>query len=183
MQEPMQRRIGAVAAYSLRKPERNDVDALYPIKNDLEIAALLCGTTRSWSRSDLLKWVDFHRGAPDEAFFVIADDKNRAVGHVALYKIDRRIGSAEFGILLGDKQIWGKGIGTQFTRFMIEYGFDELNLRRIYLEVLETNSRAKRLYEKLGFVVEGRLREHQYKNGRHVDVFFMGLFPDEYRRA
>lgn len=159
------------------------MDALLPIKNDPEIAALLAGTTRAWSRADLIAWVDHHRTAADEAFFVIADERDQAIGHVALYRIDPQAGTAEFGILLGDRAVWGKGVGTQVTRFAIEYAFEVLGLRRIYLEVLDTNKRARHVYEKLGFVVEGRLREHRVKLGRHVDVLVMGLLRDDYRRA
>lgn len=179
----MVHRIGSTGAVTLRKPETRDVDALLPIKNDKEIAALLAGTTRAWSRDDLERWVDHHRIAPDEAFFVIAGADDRAIGHVALYRIDHKVGSAEFGILLGDRTAWGKGVGTAVTRFVVEYGFDVLGLRRIFLEVLETNARASHVYGKLGFVVEGRLREHQFKDGQHVDVVVMGLLRDEYRRS
>lgn len=171
----------AGGSYALREPDPGDVDALLPIKNDPEIAALLAGTTHAWSRSDLLDWVAHHQTAPNEAFFVIADDTDRAVGHAALYRIDTSAGSAEFGILLGDKSVWGKGIGSQVTRSVIDYGFETLGLRRIYLEVLETNERAKRVYEKLGFRVEGRLRQHQFKDGKPIDVVVMGLLRDEYR--
>lgn len=179
----MVHRIGLTGSVTVRKPEPRDVDALLPIKNDPEIAALLAGTTRAWSRADLIAWVTHHRTAPDEAFFVIADDRDLAIGHVALYRIDPGTGTAEFGILLGDRAVWGRGVGTQVTRFTIEYGFDVLGLRRIYLEVLDTNERARHVYEKLGFVVEGRLREHQVRNGRHVDVLVMGLLRDDYQRA
>ncbi len=173
----------SVAGYSVRRPEPSDVDSLYIIKNDPGIAALLAGTTRPFSMSDLIAWVDLHRNARDEAFFVIAGEGDRVLGHVALYRIDRTVASAEFGILVGDKAVWGKGLGTAFTQFMIEYGFDELDLRRIYLHVLETNTRARRLYEHLGFVAEGRLRQHQSRDGRFVDVLVMGLLRDEYRRS
>jgi RimJ/RimL family protein N-acetyltransferase len=170
-----------VLSHTLRKPEQKDVDAFYVQKNDPEIAALLGGFSRGYSKADLAAWVDFHRSAKDEAFFVIANGEDRAVGHVALYKIDHRVGHAEFAIMLGDKSTWGTGLGKACTKWMIEYGFRELGLKRIYLEVLETNPRAKAMYDKLGFKEEGRLRRHQYKGGKYIDVFVMGLFPDEYR--
>ena len=175
-------RLDGLRGYSMRPPESRDVDDLLPIKNDPEIAALLVGTTRPWSRASLQNWVEHHRTARDEAFFVIADPADRPVGYAALYRIDRAAGNAEFGILLGDKLVWGKGIGSRVTRFMVEYGFDVLDLRRVFLEVLETNARAKRVYDKLGFTVEGRLRQHQVKDGQPVDVFVMGLLRTDYQR-
>jgi RimJ/RimL family protein N-acetyltransferase len=169
-----------VGEYTLRKPEPGDVEALYRQKNDPEVAGLLRGFTTGYSRTDLLRWVDFHGKARDEVFFVIADAHDVPVGHIALYHIDHRVGQAELGIVLGERSIWGKGLGRACTRWMIEYGFRELNLRRIYLEVLGTNARAYELYRKLGFVVEGRLRQHQLKGGCHVDVIVMGLLREEY---
>jgi RimJ/RimL family protein N-acetyltransferase len=112
--------------------------------------------------------------------FVIASGDDRCLGHVGLYRIDHRVRSAEFAILIGDKGSWGKGLGRRCTTFMVEYGFDQLNLNRIYLEVLATNSRAVELYKKIGFVEEGRLRCGQFKEGRYVDVLVMGLLRDEY---
>jgi RimJ/RimL family protein N-acetyltransferase len=176
-------RFGAYAGYALRPPEPSDVDDLLSFKNDPTIADLLVGSGRTYTRDDLAAWIRAHRDAPDEAFFVIVDASDRVIGHVALYQVDRIAGTAEFGILIGDRRLWGQGIGTFYTRFMIEHGFMTVGLRRIFLEVLETNPRARAVYEHLGFVVEGRLRQHRSKGGRFVDVFVMGLLREEYRRA
>jgi ribosomal-protein-alanine N-acetyltransferase len=168
----------------LRPPEQRDVDALLIIKNDREIAAMLGGHNDGYTREGLERWVQFHRNAKDESFWVIAaPQEDRCLGHVALYKIDHRVGHAEFAILLGDRAWWGKGVGRDCTAWMVEYGFSTLNLRRIYLDVLATNERAAALYRKLGFKEEGRLREHQLKNGAYVDVLVMGILRDEWRRA
>ena len=170
-----------VAGYQLRKPERSDVPALYDIKNDPDVVAMLVGFTIGYSTADLEAWVERHRTAPDEALFVIADHDDRAIGHVGLYDIDHRVQSAEFAIVI-DRSAWGKGIGRACSRRLIEYGFDELNLRRISLEVLETNERAISLYRSLGFVDEGRMRQAHRKQGSWVDVLLMGLLVEEYRR-
>ena len=166
--------------FYLRKPEPTDVDALFAWKNDPAVSSLLVGFTTGYTRADLVKWVDFHRSASDEAFFMIvrkADE--RAIGHVALYQINHRTGIGDFAILIGERTAWGKGIGRTCTRFMCEYGFKHLNLRRITLGVLATNERAHKLYRSLGFVEEGRLRQAQFKNGEFVDVILMGLFREE----
>jgi [ribosomal protein S5]-alanine N-acetyltransferase len=174
-------RVGDVA---LRKLEPKDIDALFVIKNDPELAGMLGGFNNGYTRTDLQNWLEFHRTAKDEVLWAIADsEKDSCLGHVGLYKIDHRIGSAEFAILLGDRSRWGKGLGTACTAFAVEYAFTSLNLRRVYLEVLATNPRAVAVYKKLGFKEEGRLREHQYKNGAHVDVLVMGLLRSEWRRA
>ena len=169
-----------IGDFLLRKPEPEDVDALYAWKNDPEIASMLVGFTTGYTRADLAKWVEFHRSAADEAFFMItrrAD--NRAIGHVALYQLNHRLGTGDFAILIGDRDAWGRGLGRACTRWMCEYGFTQLNLRRITLGVLETNPRAYKLYKSLGFVEEGRLRQAQLKNGKFVDVILMAAFREE----
>jgi len=165
----------------LRKPEPTDVEALYVQKNDPEVAAMLGGFTKGYSRSDLARWVDAHAQAKDEALYVIADEGDRCLGHVGLYKIDHRVRCAEFAILVGDKKVWGSGIGRACTTFMLRFGFDELQLHRIYLEVLASNGRARKLYDSLGFALEGTLRQAQWKGGKYLDVHVMGILEDEWR--
>lgn len=167
--------------YSMRSPRPEDVADLLPQKNDPEIRALLGGEGPAYTEASMLLWVERHRVAEDEAFFVIVGASGRVVGHVALYRIDRRVGSAEFGILIGDKAVWGTGLGEAAVRWMVEYGFAALSLQRIYLEVIDRNPRARRLYQRIGFLDEGCLRRHQRKGETLVDVYVMGLLREEYQ--
>jgi RimJ/RimL family protein N-acetyltransferase len=168
-----------VAGHLLRKPEPFDVPQLYRIKNDPEIADLLVGFGTGYSRADLEAWIELHRTAADEVVFVIADREDQAIGHVGLYRIDHRLQSAEFAIAIGEPSAWGKGLGRACSRFLIGYGFDDLNLRRISLQVLEINDRALALYRSLGFVEEGRLRGASRWRDRWVDVIVMALMRDD----
>ena len=170
-----------LGAVTLRKPEPGDVEALFAQKNDREIAAMLCGFSKGYTRAELARWVEAHAAAPNEALYMIVGKDERVLGHVGLYQIDHRVRSAELAIMLGDRSAWGKGIGEACTRWALAFGFDELNLHRIYLEVLESNERATQLYEKLGFRHEGRLRHAQFKGGRYLDVIAMSILEDEWR--
>ncbi|HET9956601.1 MAG TPA: GNAT family protein [Polyangiaceae bacterium] len=165
----------------LRLPEPSDIDALYRIKNDPELAALLGGHGRGYSRADLADWISSHRSRRDEVLWVVVDSASeQCIGHVGLYCIDHRVRKAEFGILL-ERGSWGRGLGRRLTSFAIEYGFRELALSRIELNLLASNARALKTYLACGFVEEGRLRRAQFKNGRFEDVVWMGLLADEYR--
>ena len=64
---------------------------------------------------------------------------------------------------------------------VLKFGFDSLNFHRIYLRVFETNHRAIRSYEKVGFVLEGKMREAQFLNGSYVDVLFMSMLQPEWK--
>jgi RimJ/RimL family protein N-acetyltransferase len=63
---------------------------------------------------------------------------------------------------------------------LVDFAFDDLNLQRVGLRVWGANTRAQRLYEKLGFVVEGRLRRAGYVNGRADDLVVMGLLREDW---
>jgi RimJ/RimL family protein N-acetyltransferase len=101
------------------------------------------------------------------------------IGTVGLHP-EYRCRSTRFGIVLGDKSTWDKGHGTTVTRLMVDYAFATLNMNRVWLHVYEYNPRGVHVYEKVGFRVEGRLRQETYRNGRYWDVIVMGLLREEW---
>jgi [ribosomal protein S5]-alanine N-acetyltransferase len=164
----------------LRRPELRDIPQLYIYRNDAEITQLLGGFSRGYSLRDLEDWIEFHRKLTNEIIWIIADQStDTCLGHVGLYNIDNRIRKAEFAILIGDKASWGKGLGKRVSQAVIHYGFSQLNLHRIQLEVLANNQRAIELYEKLGFKHEGLQRDAQYRSGQYLDVINMAILERE----
>lgn len=117
----------------------------------------------------------------DAYTFVIclaADD--RPIGEVMLADIDRVNGSAQVGIFIGEPAEWGKGYGTDAVRAVVDFGFAELRLERIWLEVWTENPRAQRSYEKAGFVREATLRHDRWEGGRFTDGHIMSILRDEW---
>jgi RimJ/RimL family protein N-acetyltransferase len=106
----------------------------------------------------------------------------RFIGTTGLYQIQWVMRSAEFRVFIGDKVSWDKGVGTDCARLMCRYGFDKLNMNRVWLGVNAANERAVRAYEKAGFAREGVLRQEQYRNGRYYDVIRMGMLRSEYEQ-
>jgi RimJ/RimL family protein N-acetyltransferase len=168
----------------LRLAEPSDLEALYRQKNDPEITVHLAGFSTGYTRSGLLEWMEFHRQKRDEVLWVIADGETDAcLGHVGLYRIDYRIRSAEFAIMIGVKDRWGKGLGKSVSRYMVNFGFRELNLNRIELTALAVNQRAIALYHSLGFQREGLMRQAQFKDGTYHDIVMMSLLRSEWEAA
>ncbi len=166
---------------TLRPLEPEDFEALYLQKNDPEVAYMLDGFTTGYAREDIAAWYAYHRGRSDEVqWAIVLQETQKCIGHVGLYQIDHRVRKANFGIMIGDKASWGQGLGELCTRFALAYGFNELNLNRIELTVLDSNRRAMRLYRKLGFQEEGRMRQAQFKGGRYHDVILMSILRSEY---
>jgi RimJ/RimL family protein N-acetyltransferase len=126
------------------------------------------------------EWMAATRGRENQEVFAIETlEDRRAVGICGLEGIDARARTAGFGIWIG-KPYWDRGYGTDATRATCRFGFRYMNLQRISLCVYETNPRAIRAYEKVGFKREGVGRRGQFLGGQHVDVVEMGLLAEEF---
>ncbi len=115
-------------------------------------------------------------------FMICRKENDEPVGSVYFRDIDREHRKAEYGIFIGEKNALGMGIGTEAAELAVNYAFERIGLHRIMLRVLAGNSRAKRSYEKAGFVEEGRFRDDVYLNGEFQDVIFMGMINPKERR-
>lgn len=111
---------------------------------------------------------------------LVPDDPD-PIGLIELDGIEWTHGEGWLGIGLGARDCWGQGYGTDAVKLILRYGFTELNLHRISLTVFAYNSRAIRLYRRLGFVEEGRAREFLQRDGRRWDMIFMGLLRTEWQ--
>jgi RimJ/RimL family protein N-acetyltransferase len=119
-----------------------------------------------------------HEGTYTFSIRVLADD--RLIGNCGLFGFDWKNRFAEFGILIGEKDAWGHGYGTDAARLILRFGFDELNLNRIWLRVYDFNPRAVRAYEKAGYVHEGTYRQALYREGAYHDIHVMSMLRDEW---
>jgi [ribosomal protein S5]-alanine N-acetyltransferase len=121
--------------------------------------------------------------ANDLVLAIVARDTDEHVGTTGLHRIDWVNRSAEFGIVIGERAYWRQGIGSEATKLIVGHGFDRLNLNRIWLGVFADHEPAVRLYERVGFQVEGRLRGAILREGRQHDQLIMGILAEEFREA
>ncbi len=113
-------------------------------------------------------------------FGVSAKVDYQFIGVSAINNIDLYAHHAEIGINLGHPDYQGKGYGGDVMLTTMRFGFEQLNLNRIGLNVFSYNTRAIRLYEKLGFVHETREREMLYRDGNYYDNLHMGILRQEW---
>jgi len=133
-----------------------------------------------WSEKKMKEWMEKRMQRENLHEFSIrslADD--RLIGAIGLF-VDWPHKDAWVGIGIGERDLWGKGYGTDAMRLILRYGFTEMNLRRISLALHAYNARAQRSYEKAGFRLEGQMRQDQLKEGRRSDTVFMGLLHEEW---
>lgn len=108
----------------------------------------------------------------------LVDD--RLVGYVVLYDIYWNLQTANVGIAIGNPADRGKGYGRDGMQLILRYAFNELNLHRVGLTVLERNLAARRMYESVGFVVEGILRDTDYRDGIRGNDIQMSILSNEW---
>lgn len=102
------------------------------------------------------------------------------IGGAGFCSIDGRNRSAEVGLFIGLPKLWGQGLGRDALQALLRYGFEQLNLQRIYLRVFSGSSRAIHVYETLGLVHEGRWRRAEFRHGRYHDLLWMSLLQEEW---
>lgn len=167
----------------LRAVERDDLPRFVAWLNDPEVRSHLL-MFAPLSMADEERW--FEGLGSDPARRVFAIDRAHGdgwlhVGTCGLERVDLRNGSCTLGLFLGDPSERGRGVGSEAMQLLLGFAFDELRLHRVELEVFEDNERARRVYERLGFVEEGRRRQSLWKGGRWLSPVVMSLLVHEHR--
>jgi len=115
-------------------------------------------------------------------FAICLREKDQHIGNVALGNIDYVNRNAMFSIFIYDKQYRGRGLGLEATHLILDFAFDRLNLHKVYLRTSEEFAAAIKMYEKMGFVKEGVMREQSYFAGKYRDKILYSMLENEYRR-
>src|SRR5512146_545669 len=106
-------------------------------------------------------------------------EDDRPIGTIGLFDLDLVNGSAGLGLAIGDPGDRGRGHGTDMLEALLAFGFGNLRLARIWLDVYDFNPGARHVYERVGFVHEGTLRHGMFREDRFVDVLRMAILADE----
>jgi RimJ/RimL family protein N-acetyltransferase len=116
----------------------------------------------------------------DVVFTIYELDTLQPIGTTGLHSIEYRNRSAEFGIMIGERSVRGKGYGTETTRLMLDYAFTALGLHNVMLRVLEFNTAGIRAYQKAGFREIGRRTKCQFAAGQYWDLVYMECLASEF---
>jgi RimJ/RimL family protein N-acetyltransferase len=154
------------------------VAGLWAAHNDAE-SRRLTGTHEQLTEQQVLDRVAARIAADDRAdWAIVRADDGFFLGEVMLRRIDPHNESAEFYIALGNPKVFGKGYGSEATKAIIDFAIDVVKLHRITLQVVDFNTRAQRVYSKIGFHQEGLLREAWFWDGEWSDVILMALLSE-----
>jgi RimJ/RimL family protein N-acetyltransferase len=156
-----------------------DVAQLFTGFDTLEIANA-SGPYRPSAEAKFNQWLAGAANDPSRVLFVIRKLGDlRLLGHVHVSNIQSMFRSADIGLGIGLVSDRGQGYGGEALTLAVRYCWNELNLQRVALTVLGDNPAALRLYERLGFEVEGRLRRATYVGGQFHDVMVMSILRPE----
>lgn len=116
-------------------------------------------------------------------FFTICSIQNdKPIVCTSFVRIDWVGKMATYYIAIAEEENWNKGYGKEVTRLMVDYAFATLNFNRIQLHVSVENERAIKVYEKIGFVKEGFLREAMFFNNHYIDFYLMGMIKKDWEK-
>lgn len=162
----------------IRKLEKNDLQIRIDLLNSPLVSRDL-NVNETFNLSQTLLWFEKNQTNKTrfDCVFTINDE---IVGMGGLSNISSLDSNASLYIYLSP-QYWGCGNGTTALKLLCEYGFKNLKLNKIYLYTFANNIRANKLYEKIGFKLEGILREHTMHNGKLNDRYMFGLLKNEFK--
>lgn len=169
----------------LRPYRRDDVDAILAWANDEQATRYLGDLfTRPYTLKNAEDYLaSVMAGGADKAAFVIADGATgEYLGQIDLMGIDRHNRLATLGITISREENRGRGVGREAVSLLCRYGFHTLGLNRIQLTVYADNLRARRCYERCGFVTEGVQRQARWLDGRFTDAMMMALLKEDWEK-
>lgn len=163
----------------LRALERSDLPAVVRWMNDPAVTEFLL-TAPLTGVEEMELWYEDHRGSSDR-LLAILDPEGRTVGYCGITRLEWEDRRCNLWIIIGERDAWDRGYGTDTVRTMLRHLFGELGLHRVYLTVDEDNVRAIRCYERCGFVREGTARRARFKDGDYRNDVTMAVLREEWR--
>ncbi|PXY22567.1 GCN5 family acetyltransferase [Prauserella muralis] len=156
-------------------------EGLWPMFTDPETMRLT-GTHAKATPEQVRQWVATRAEHADRAdWAIVRAADGRVLGEAVLNELDPANASMCYRIALTGPEVFGRGYGTEATRLVLDHAFGVVGLHRVELEVLDFNPRARRVYEKCGFVAEGVRRQAQRWDGRWHDVITMAVLATDPR--
>ena len=138
------------------------------------------GSYRPMNLAQEQAWYARQNGASDTVNFA-CETGGVHIGGCGFANLNHQQQSSEVGLFIGEKSYWDRGFGKEMLRVLLDYGFDYLNLHRIYLRVFAGNARAVHAYEGVGFVHEGCHREAEWRHGAWQDLLYMSVLRREWQ--
>jgi|GEM_PF-3884 len=161
----------------------NIEDALMYTKwlNDFKTSDYIGRSSQIYTLEAEKEWVK-EQGKGEYIFSIIDIENDKLIGNCGFIQKDNINRTGTLGIIIGEEEYREKGIGTEVIKILLDYGFNYLNLKSIYLELLGNNERALKCYKKCGFKEVGKRRQCIYLNGKYYDRIMMDILKEEFTK-
>lgn len=141
--------------------------------NDLEVNMYMQSRYSIWNLDKMKKYID-NLSENEYVFAICCLKTSKHIGNIKLGPVDWINRKAEISILLGDKEFWGKGFGTDAVKLVSEYALQILSLNKVIAGCYSKNKGSASVFLKNGFVQEGRLKREVIFKGEYTDVLLFG---------
>ncbi|MFW6071566.1 MAG: GNAT family N-acetyltransferase [Candidatus Bipolaricaulota bacterium] len=148
--------------------------------NDLEVSQFISHFGRVLTKEAENDWYKSQAESDEPTFTIHHLPEDKPIGNCGLHNINRGNDHGEMGILLGEKEYWNRGLGTEAVRLITDFGFAAVGLHGISLSVKSFNNRARRVYEKVGYQIAGRVRDFYKIDGSYYDEIIMDILREEF---
>ena len=162
----------------IRKLKLKDADRMLMWMHYEESKEIFEKDFSNYSKKDVINFIN--SCSENDIHYACVDDFDNYLGTVSLKKIDHDNCNAEFAISF-IKEAQGTGAAMFATKELLNFGFKDLKLNKIYLNVLSTNKKAINFYNKVGFKKEGCFKKHIKKNGQYLDLEWYACFNEKYK--
>jgi RimJ/RimL family protein N-acetyltransferase len=178
--EPSRRRFMIAGEHViLRAFEREDIERCYRWMNDPNIVRTLKSRYPIAFQNET-EWLEsaIHLSDAERHFAIERRDDRTHIGNASIHDIDWVSRTAAFGLFIGEPSAWNRGFGSDAIATLVRFAFEEMNLRKLHINVFDYNDRAKHVLETHGFVQEGRLQKEFYREGAYHDIVILSIFRD-----
>jgi RimJ/RimL family protein N-acetyltransferase len=169
----------------LRQPTGDDVFAIAALARRREIADTTISIPHPYTEQHAQEWVRAHQGDPltigKIVFVITLKPAGQIIGAVGLRAIDPEHNQAELGMWVGVEH-WGRGYASEAVATLLQYGFEQLRLNRIYAHHMVRNPGSGRVLEKTGFTREGVQRQRVRKWGVYEDVVLLAVLREQWEQ-
>ncbi len=172
-----------MTSIKLRPLALADVDKIMSWVNDPAVVgniAAFCGAPIT--RQQELAWIERTlASAVDVVFSIFATDDDRYLGQIGLHQIYQRAKVARLGLVIAARSEMGKGYGTAACHAILDHAFTNLDLHKVWLMIFAANHRSAGVYQRVGFVSEGTLREEYFHQAAWHDMHRLSMLQREWQ--
>lgn len=164
---------------NLRPLQKSDIPTLTRWINDPDVREFITATFPATEKKEE-EWFNKIGSDDNDIILGIETKDGFLIGIMGIHNIKwtDRVGTT--GAIIGEKEYWGKGYGTDAKMTLLNYAFNTLNLHKICSGVIAFNGRSLQYSLHCGYKIEGRSRKQVFKKGKYWDMFLLGLFKSEW---